>query len=97
MTPPTARLLGITPNPFNAQVVVSIEMAASGLAQLDIYDVRGRRVRRLVAGTSVLPAGPHEYRWDGRNEDGRAVSSGVYFVRLSAGRAVAHGKLVLVR
>jgi hypothetical protein len=96
-TPPRARLLGIAPNPFNSQTVVSIEMAANGSAQLDIYDVRGRRIRRLLAGDGVLSAGPHEFRWDGRNEYGRAVSSGIYFVRLSAGRAVEHGKLVLIR
>jgi flagellar hook assembly protein FlgD len=96
-TVPAARMLRITPNPFNSQAVVSIEMAARGSAQLDIYDVRGRRIRRLTSGDRVLAAGPHEFRWDGRNEYGRTASSGVYFVRLSAGSAVEHGKLVLIR
>ncbi len=96
-TAPAVRLLGISPNPFNAQVIVSIEMAVNGFAQLDIYDVRGSRIRRLVDGNDMLAAGPQGFRWDGRDDDGGAVSSGVYFVRLSAGRTVELGKLVLVR
>jgi hypothetical protein len=97
-TPPRlARLLGVAPNPFSIRTVVHIEMAQAGPARLDVYDVRGRLVRRLIDGRRTLTAGPHGFAWDGRNEQGRDVSSGIYFVRLSAGQVVETGKLALIR
>lgn len=97
-TPPRlARLLGVVPNPFSTGTVVRIEMGQAGPARLDVYDVRGRLVRCLIDGRSGLAAGPHEFSWDGRNERGRRVSSGVYFVRLAACGVVECGKLTLVR
>ncbi len=95
--PRLARLLGIFPNPFNNGTVVRIEMGQAGPARLDVYDVRGRLVRCLIDGNLSLAAGPHDFPWDGRNERGRDVSSGVYFVRLSAGGVMKRGKLTLVR
>jgi hypothetical protein len=96
-TPQIARLVGMAPNPFNGGTVVRIEMVHTGSAQLDIYDVRGRRVRRLSDDGRTLAPGLHEFPWDGRNNRGHYVSSGVYFVRLSAGGEVESGKLVLVK
>jgi flagellar hook assembly protein FlgD len=87
----------MAPNPFNGGTVVRIEMVHTGSAQLDIYDVRGRRVRRLSDDGRTLAPGLHEFPWDGRNNRGHYVSSGVYFVRLSAGGEVESGKLVLVK
>jgi len=95
--PPFARLLGSVPNPFNAGTVVRIEMGQAGPVRLDVYDVRGRLVRRLADGSRSLAAGVHDFPWDGCNEQGRSVSSGIYFLRLSAGGNVVCGKLVIVR
>jgi len=55
---------------------------ASGLRSADR---RGRLVRTLHDGMAHLPAGPHEFLWDGRDDTGQNVSSGVYFVRMAAG------------
>ena len=78
--PPQTRLLGARPNPFNPQTTVAFELARAGRARLGLFDLRGRLVRELVNGD--LPAGPHEVRWDGRDEAGReAACSGVYLCR----------------
>ena len=58
-------------------------MDQAGPAQLTIHDVQGRTVRRLVS--SNLPAGEHAVSWNGADESGGSVPSGVYFCRLHAG------------
>ena len=62
---------------------------------LEIHDLAGRLVRRLVDGT--LPAGEHEVVWNGRDEAGRAVGSGQYLARLRRARDAVTRKLTLVR
>ncbi len=92
-----------SPNPFHAAGTIPITIAAGGPgaeggavpAQLDIIDVQGRRVRTLVAGS--LAPGRHALRWDGRDASGQEVASGVYFLRLAAGRDVVTSRLTLVR
>jgi len=64
-------------------------------ARLDVYDVAGRRVRRLYHGTP--DEGLHEIVWNGRNDQGQPVSSGIYFYRLSAGEVMRTQRLVVVR
>ena len=61
--------------------------------RLLVYDVTGRLVRALV--DAKLPEGPHEVTWDGRDDAGRGVGSGMYFVRLST-RGTAESKKVVV-
>lgn len=68
------------PNPFNPATEIHFVLPAGGHAELRIYDVAGRRVRDLSAG--ALAAGSHAVRWDGRDERGHNVTSGVYLVRL---------------
>jgi flagellar hook assembly protein FlgD len=63
--------------------------------ELTIYDARGRRVKRLVSGT--LPAGPHQAAWQGRDESGRPVAPGVYFVRMTAEAFSGVRKMLLIR
>lgn len=93
--PHATRLVGNRPNPFNPQTTIAFELRAAGPVQLDIHDVRGRRVRRLIMTT--MPAGRHEVRWDGCDHAGRAQSSGLYFCRLVADRKELMHKLTLVR
>jgi len=61
---------------------------------LSIYSVEGRLIRTLASGVRV--AGEHQERWDGRDDRGQRVASGVYFYRLSAGTFVAQKKLVVL-
>jgi len=84
------------PNPFNPTTTIRFEVPAPGrTVSLKIYDLTGREVRGLVDGEKV--AGARSVVWDGRNDEGRAVTSGVYFYRLDAGKDVFSHKLVLIR
>jgi outer membrane protein assembly factor BamB len=82
------------PNPFVRRLSLSVEVARPA-SLLAVYDVRGRRVARLHEG--ALPSGAHRLEWDGRDESGASVGSGVYFVRLESGGAAAVEKVVLTR
>ena len=70
------------PNPALRSVTLRYALPHEGHVVLAIYDAGGRRVRELVAG--VQPAGDHAPVWDLRNEAGRVVGAGLYFVRLEA-------------
>ena len=91
----TALGLKAAPNPFNPRTVVSFVMPAAGDARLALHDLAGRRVRTLL--DARVAAGPQELPWDGRDETGRLVASGLYFAHLQAGALRETTKLVLVR
>jgi flagellar hook assembly protein FlgD len=71
---------------------VAFDLPAAGPASLEIFDVTGRRIRALVDGP--LPAGSHALTWNGRDDHGSDVASGVYFVVLNAGGNTVRTKLV---
>jgi hypothetical protein len=84
------------PNPFNPTLAVPMDVpVGGGPLRLDVCDVRGRRVRTLWAG--IHPAGRHVLLWNGRDDDGRTVASGVYFLRLTASTVTTQRKVMLVR
>lgn len=83
------------PAPFSGRTRVSFELAAAGEATLEVYDVRGARVRKLVAGS--LAAGRHEAEWLGEDDRGRRLPPGVYLLRLQSGGGSWTRKLVKVR
>jgi flagellar hook assembly protein FlgD len=60
-----------------------------------VYDITGRTVRTLLSGR--LNAGPHSILWDGRDDSGKAVASGVYLSRLIAGKTTAVGRMLLLK
>lgn len=83
------------PNPFNPATTIAYSLDAPGRARLAIYGVRGDLVRILVDG--AVDAGEHVARWNGANDRGSAVSSGIYFVRFETDRGVFTRKLILAR
>ncbi len=83
------------PNPFNPQTTIAYSTRARARVTLVIYNVSGERVRTLVS--DEMPAGAHTTVWDGRNDAGREVSSGVYFYRLVAGDFTRTRKMVLLK
>jgi aminopeptidase N len=87
--------LGIVPNPFNATATIAFEVSSGGTVAIDIYDVTGRRVRSLLRQSR--PAGYHEEDWDGMNDSGEPVSSGVYFIRLQTAGGTLVRKAVLTK
>ena len=74
------RLAPSVPNPFYDETRLGFDLPVAGRIRLRVVDVRGRLVRVLADGRH--PAGPGSVVWDGRDQDGAVVSSGVYFVRL---------------
>ena len=87
--------LSCYPNPCNPAATISFSLASAQHANLAIYDARGRLVRTLVDGT--LAGGPHSIIWNGTNESGTRVASGVYFYRIAADKKTATKKILLLR
>lgn len=83
------------PNPFNAVTLIRFQTALAGKAQLEIYDLLGQRVRRLV--DEALDPGQHLHPWDGRDDRGLPVASGVYFCRLRTGDQLFSQRLLLLK
>jgi hypothetical protein len=84
------------PNPFNPETTIRYDVPApGGKVNLTVYDVSGRIVRTLVDAAQT--AGQHSVRWNGRNERGARVASGVYFCRMTAPGFEGQRKLVLLR
>lgn len=88
-------IIGNYPNPFNPVTRIAFDLPQSGLVTLDIYDASGRHVRRLTE--SSLPAGRNTVLWDGHDESGRSVSSGIYFSRLLMNGDKRTNKMLLLR
>ncbi len=94
--PPAALEIRAWPNPANPVVHLAITTRDPGRAlTVDVFDVRGRRVRRLFTG--VRPAGSTPLRWNGRDDAGRDVASGVYFARAVSGVETATARIVIIR
>ncbi len=83
------------PNPFNPSTVIGITLPARGHATLTVYDAVGNRVRMLA--DEVLGPGRQEFAWDGRDDRGASVASGVYFYRVRAGTFTATRRMVLLK
>jgi hypothetical protein len=88
--------LSAYPNPFNPSTTLNFELPAALGVELSLYDVSGRRVRRLLNGVP-LDAGAKEFGWDGLSDAGRPLPSGVYLARLRAGEYRAARTLVILR
>ncbi|NNE09972.1 MAG: T9SS type A sorting domain-containing protein, partial [Gemmatimonadetes bacterium] len=84
-----------SPNPFNPTTTIRFELRSRQIVSLVIYDAAGRAVRTLVRGETG--PGEHTVVWDGENDNGRSVTSGVYFARITADRASETRKMMLVR
>jgi hypothetical protein len=83
------------PNPFNPSTTIRYELATAGPVRLTVYDAAGRRVRGLVNTSEA--AGPHDVVFDGVDDAGRPLASGVYFYRLDAAGTIQTRKMVLLK
>ncbi|MBW6513215.1 MAG: VCBS repeat-containing protein [Candidatus Syntrophosphaera sp.] len=81
------------PNPFNPNTTISFSVEGPGLASLRIYSYRGQ----LVKAWDGFAFGIHNVAWDGRDEQGKPVSSGVYFYRLESGNRIQNRKMLLLK
>jgi len=83
------------PNPFNPATSIKYELPKESHVELVVYNLRGQAIRTLV--NAEKRAGYHDLIWDGRNQVGALVSSGIYFVRMKAGPFVKVVKMSLVK
>jgi len=83
------------PNPFNPTTSIRFGLAASGRAELEIYNVLGRKIRTLV--NAEYPAGEFEIVWNGTDDAGRPVASGLYFYRLRTADFRETRKMLLMK
>jgi hypothetical protein len=89
-------LRAASPNPFNESTSIAYSVpAGGGFVDIVIYDVNGREVRRLVS--EPMEAGDGNAVWDGLDNAGREVASGVYFAKLDVDGLTASGKLMMLR
>jgi len=94
-TPAVAVLAQNYPNPFNPSTTIKYDMKEKGLVTLKIYNVAGRLVRTLVNG--VMDAGTYSLAWDGRNNTGADVASGIYFYKMETKDFSQTKKMVMLR
>ena len=94
-TPATFALDQNYPNPFNSGTVIHFELPEAGETELAVYNLVGQRVASLMDGSRE--AGQYTLRWDGRDDRGQSVASGVYLYRLRAGDQVQTRKLLMLR
>ena len=90
------RLLPAWPNPFNAGTTIAFDLPEKATVRLIIFDSRGRQVRSLIREQEMAP-GRHRVVWQGKDDAGKAVSSGVYFVHLVANGQGQVQKIALVK
>ncbi len=83
------------PNPFNPQTGIRYELPEASFVELAVFDVRGAKIRTLVR--AKLPAGRYEHAWDGTDEAGSTLASGVYLLRLHASAITLSRKMLLLR
>ena len=83
------------PNPFRDESLIRFSLPNPEHAFLAVWDVAGRKVRTLVDGT--MDAGFHESRWNGKDDGGHPLASGIYYLRLQAGDRAIESKLLRLR
>jgi len=87
--------LSLVPNPFLGGSSIEFSLARAENVELGVFDLVGRRVRQLHRGR--LAEGPHHIEWNGRDDGGRRVAAGIYFVRFEASSRRMEAKLVKLR
>ena len=88
-------LRGSYPNPFNASTQINFALPQAGTVRLVIYNILGQPVRNLVDGE--MPAGERSVSWNGTDNSGRGLSSGVYFYKIMFGGQVKVGRMNLLK
>lgn len=83
------------PNPMSPRTTIRFDLKRAGEASLTVYDVTGRRVATLLRGT--LQAGPHDVQWNGRDDNGNLLRSGVYLYELAMGKDRLSRRIALMR
>jgi hypothetical protein len=95
LPPAATQLFQNYPNPFNPVTSIKYDLAETSQVRMNIYNVRGQLVKTLL--NQEMLAGTHSVIWDGKDGQGRSVSSGVYFYRMSLPNKVLTNKMLLLK
>jgi flagellar hook assembly protein FlgD len=91
----TAVLRQNYPNPFNPTTTLSFNMHKAGNAKLSVYNVKGQLVKTLL--NSTIAAGSNSVDWNGDDNSGKSVTSGIYFYKLTANGKTETKKMMLMK
>ena len=94
--PASSALKGNYPNPFNPTTTIKFALSADSQVHLNVYDLGGRLVKELV-NERMAAGADHQATWDGTDNSGARVASGVYFYKLTAGDFTATDKMVMLK
>jgi hypothetical protein len=83
------------PNPFNPSTIIELSLPQAGPVQVEVFNILGRRVRTMVDGS--LSVGVHRFEFDGRDDEGSPLATGVYFYRVTASNFSDTKKMLLVK
>ncbi len=83
------------PNPFNPQTTISFSIPSSSKLELSVFNIKGQRVTILL--NEIIESGNHSVSWNGKDDDGNELSSGIYFYRLSNGVNTVTGKMLMLK
>jgi len=93
--PVAIALGGAKPNPFNPLITISFSVGRAGPVELNIYDLSGRCIKRLLS--EEFEAGEYTHQWDGRDNNGYMMPAGVYLVRIKGQSISDSKKITLVK
>lgn len=85
----------VSPNPVREGTKISFELTESTPTRISIYNVKGQLVRSLIDSANL--SGNQNIYWDGKDNGGRAVKAGIYFLRVNAGDRISHKRLILMK
>ncbi|MEN6444473.1 MAG: S8 family serine peptidase [Candidatus Cloacimonas sp.] len=88
-------LYGAYPNPFNPETTISFTLSTPDFTELEVYNQKGQKVKTLFSGN--LESGNHKFVWNGQDDKGNGVSSGLYFYRMKSGKYSSTKKMILMK
>jgi hypothetical protein len=95
LVPTVTALSGNYPNPFNPSTDVKFSLKEAADVQIDIFNIKGEKVKTLV--NDHMEAAYHSVTWNGNDDQGRTVGSGIYFYKMRAGKYTSTKKMILMK
>jgi len=95
IVPMVSQLRANFPNPFNPSTTISFDVAKEGNVQIEVFNIRGQKVKTLLNETRGI--GNHSVVWEGTDNHGRILSSGVYFYRMTTGEFSQTRRMLLLK
>ena len=93
--PNCIQILNVYPNPFNETTTIKFNLSSSGYVNLNIYNSMGQKIRNL--SSTNYPAGTYKVLWNGKNDKGSSVSSGVYIIYITQKGIVQTHRMTLLK